>query len=349
MKRRIAYASAIATLLTSAAAFPCGMSFGNNVTIDPHQDIIVGWKDGVETYAFQPTFCGTATDFGLILPVPSKLSQIPTTTDQKAFTTAATLSEPNKHEVTEQSSIGCGGSESRNGAPGGADDSPAVVASGRVGFLDWVQLKATTESSFTDWLTANGYTYSTAASSVFSYYVTKGWYFLAFHISQDAVSGNGTVCRALGPVVLSFPTPDPVVPSRMAAADSTSSYSRVTWRIFGITHGDVQLTFPAANSYDQVLWYSGAIKDADVASFGGLAQSGDRLTRLTYSFYKSSATEDVALTLAPAQDYRGTEDVVVHDDSACSIRPHSRLPHRGLLSLAGLAMVALFAWRRSRS
>jgi hypothetical protein len=135
MKRRIAYASAIATLLTSAAAFPCGMSFGNNVTIDPHQDIIVGWKDGVETYAFQPTFCGTATDFGLILPVPSKLSQIPTTTDQKAFTTAATLSEPNKHEVTEQSSIGCGGSESRNGAPGGADDSPAVVASGRVGFL----------------------------------------------------------------------------------------------------------------------------------------------------------------------------------------------------------------------
>jgi len=182
---------------------------------------------------------------------------------------------------------------------------------------------------------------------VFSYYVTKGWYFLAFHISQDAVSGNGTVCRSLGPVVLSFPAAGPVVPSRMAAADSTSAYSRVTWRIFGITHGDVQLTFSAVNS-DQVLWYSGAIKDADIASFGGLAESGDRLTRLTYSFYKGSATADVDLTLAPAQDYRGTEDVVVHDDSACSIRPYSR-SHSGLLSLAGLSMVVLFAWRRCRS
>jgi Uncharacterized protein conserved in bacteria (DUF2330) len=350
MKRRIAYASALVTLLTSAAAFPCGMSFGNNVTIDPHQDIVVAWKDGVETYAFQPTFCGTATDFGLILPVPAQLSQSPATTDPNAFTTAATLSEPNKHQVTEQSSIGCAtaGSESRNGGLA-ADDSPAVVASGRVGFLDWVQLKASTESSFTDWLTANGYAYSDAASSVFSYYVTKGWYFLAFRISQDAVSGNGTVCRSLGPVVLSFPAAGPVVPSRMAAADSTSAYSRVTWRIFGITHGDVQLTFPAANSYDQVLWYSGAIKDADVASLGGLAQSGDRLTRLTYSFYKGSATADVDLTLTPAQDYRGTEDVVVYDDSACSIRPHHRLPHSGLLSLAGLTIVALFVWRRYRS
>ena len=348
MKRPLAYAAAMVTLLTSAAASPCGMSFGNNVTIDPHQDIIVAWKDGVETYAFQPTFCGTATDFGLILPVPSLLSQEPKTTEQNAFNTAATLSEPNKHEVTEQSNIaGCGASESNAGGAA-ADDSPAVVASGHVGFLDWVQLKATTESSFTDWLTANGYAYSSAASSVFSYYVTKGWYFLAFRISQDAVSGNGTVCRALGPVTLSFPTPDPVVPSRMAAADSTDAYSRVTWRIFGITHGDVQLTFSAANS-DQVLLYSGAIKDADVGSFGGVAQSGDRLTRLTYSFYKISASADVNLTLAPAQDYRGTEDVVVHDDSACSIRPHSRLPHSGLLSLAGLTIVALFAWRRYRS
>ena len=123
----------------------------------------------------------------------------------------------------------------------------------------------------------------------------------------------------------------------------------MTWRIFGITDGDVQLTFPATNSYDQVLWYSGAIKDADIASFGGLAQSGDRLTRLTYSFYKGSATADVDLSLAPAKDYRGTEDVVVHDDFACSIRPHGRLPRSCLLSLAGLTIVALFAWRRYRS
>jgi hypothetical protein len=123
----------------------------------------------------------------------------------------------------------------------------------------------------------------------------------------------------------------------------------VTWRIFGITHNDVQLTFSTEDSYNHVLWYSGAIKSADVASFAQLAQAGDRLTRLAYTFYKNSETADVALMLAPAKDYRGTQDVVVYDDSSCSIRPSRRLPHRALLSLAGLAMVGLFAWRRFRS
>ena len=138
MKRWIAYGSAVVTLLTSAAAFPCGMSFGNNVTIDPHQDIIVEWKDGVETYAFQPTFCGTATDFGLILPVPAQLSKSPdnTTIDPQAFAAAATLSEPYKHQVTEQSSIGCAttGSGSENLAAGTDDRihgySPSLIQSG---------------------------------------------------------------------------------------------------------------------------------------------------------------------------------------------------------------------------
>jgi hypothetical protein len=58
----------------------CGLSLwrcrsATGITVDPHQDIIVVWKDNVETYVFQPIFCGTATDFGLILPVPAPLSQ----------------------------------------------------------------------------------------------------------------------------------------------------------------------------------------------------------------------------------------------------------------------------------
>ncbi len=89
-----------------------------------------------------------------------------------------------------------------------------------MGFLDWVQLKADTEQSFTDWLTTNGYPCTTAASSAFSYYVQKGWYFVAFKISQGAVpdGGSGMVCNALGPVKLSFTSTVPVVPSRMASA-----------------------------------------------------------------------------------------------------------------------------------
>lgn len=77
MKHLLAFAACAAVLLASGTALPCGAPFGTGVAVDPHQDIIVVWKDNVETYVFQPTFCGTATDFGLILPVPASLSAQP--------------------------------------------------------------------------------------------------------------------------------------------------------------------------------------------------------------------------------------------------------------------------------
>ena len=352
MNRWLAFAGGAAVLLAAPAAFPCGAPFGTGITVDPHQDIIVVWKDNVETYTFQPIFCGTATEFGLILPVPGSLSQQPSLTDQQAFTTAAALSEPNKRQVVENhGGLGCaGGSESAGGMRTGSEDTTTVVASGQVGFLDWAELKADTESSFTDWLTTNGYPYSSAAASVFSYYVGKGWYFIAFRINQQAAPDGGTICRSLGPVALSFPTAVPVVPSRMASAGSsaTSVSQRFSWRIFGITHGDSQLGFSSSNIYDRTLWYSGALHAGDVASLSGLAEVGDRLTRLSFSFYSGTQDPDIDLTLAAPADYRGTEDVVVYDDSACSVSRSGRLPHSLVLTLSGLALFGLLCWRRWR-
>jgi len=258
---------------------------------------------------FQPTFCGTASNFGLILPVPSTLTQSPALSDQQAFTAVDTLSAPSYVTVTSCT----GGNTGSSGMTGAAGGAPArggttVVATGRVGFLDWAQLKADTEKSFTDWLTSNGYPYSTAASSVFSYYVQKGWYFVAFKINQGATpdGGSGTVCNALGPVKLSFTSPVPVVPSRMASAGSaTISYgSWFTWRIFGITPGDQQLAFSDGANSNRVLGFSGALTAANVSSLVGLAAAGDRLTKLTVTFSLGSTDPDVGLSLASATDYR---------------------------------------------
>ena len=347
MKRLFAFAAGAAVLLGAAAAFACGAAFGPSITIDSRQDVILVWKDNVETYVFQPIFCGTSTDFGLILPVPATLSQQPSLTDQQAFTTAAALSEPTKNRVYQHNTISCGG-----GAAGGsksATEDTTVVASGQVGILDWVQLKADTESSFTDWLTANGYPYSTTSAGVFSYYVQKGWYFLAFRVSQEAAPDGGRICRALGPVALSFPTPVPVVPSRMASAgNSSDGYGSFSWRIFGITHGDVELAFSDGTSSDRVLMYSGAINAGDVPSFSGLAEAGDRLTRLTFSFYSGTSDPDIGLSLAAPADYRGTEDVYVYDDSICSVSRSGRSTHSFMLPLFGLALLGLVCWRRWR-
>jgi len=290
-------------------------------------------------------FCGTSTDFGLILPVPATLSQNPSLTDKQAFTTAAALSEPTKKIVNEHNGCALGGG-SAAGAKSATDDT-TVVASGQVGFLDWVELKADTESSFTDWLTANGYPYSTASADVFSYYVQKGWYFVAFRISQAAAPDGGTICRALGPVCLVLPHPGA---GRAIAHGKRRQLFRLrfSWRIFGITHGDVELAFSDGSNSNLVLMYSGAINAGDVPSFSGLAEAGDRLTRLMLSFYPTSADPDVGLTVAAPQDYRGTENVFVYDDSACSVSRSGRSAHSFVLPLCGLAMVGLVSWRRWR-
>lgn len=348
MKRCLMLAAGCAGLLASGRAFPCGGGFGTGIQINPQQDIILVWKDGVETYVFQPIFCGTATNFALILPVPAQLSQKPALADQQAFTTAIALSEPKKVEVSEGSSIGCAsGSLGTNGA---ANPGTTVVASGRVGFLDWTQLKAETETSFTDWLTANGYPYPTAASpnysdyllmkGVFDYYVQKGWYFLAFRISQDAVPDGGTICKSLGPVSLAFPTSSAVVPSRMASAGSTAPSSQFTWRVLGITHGDVQLDSGSS------LAFSGAIPDSALPSLAGLAQTGDRLTRLNLSFSPTDEL-DVSLGTIIASDYRATEYVPA-SDSFCSVTKVSASGKHSLLALLGLAFFGLVCWQRWR-
>jgi hypothetical protein len=144
---------------------------------------------------------------------------------------------------------------------------------------------------------------------VFSYYVQKGWYFVAFKINQGATpdGGSGTICNALGPIKLSFTSPVPVVPSRMATAGapSTTYYgSSFSWRIFGITPGDEQLAFSDGANSNRVLGFSGALTAADVSSLASLAAAGDRLTKLTVTFSFGSTDPDVGLSLASATDYR---------------------------------------------
>ena len=77
MQLKLALGTMLAVALIAPAALPCGAPFGNGINVDPEQDIVVVHKNGTETYVFQPRFCGSAQQFGLILPVPAKLSAQP--------------------------------------------------------------------------------------------------------------------------------------------------------------------------------------------------------------------------------------------------------------------------------
>jgi uncharacterized protein (TIGR03382 family) len=301
MKKLLALATLALGATWASAALPCGAPFGD-IAADPHQDIIVAHKGDVETYVFQPVFCGKAKDFGLILPVPSMLIAEPSLSEAAAFDHLVKISAPIERYETQCMSRGGVGVGGDSDAASFGSDGTAVVASGHVGFLDWVQLKADSESAFTTWLDANGYPHDPSADVAFKHYVDMKWYFVAFKVAQEAKELAGG-CTALGPVKLSFSTPLPVVPSRMASAGKSSS-GMFSWRIFGITAADKQIDL-ATPSYLRKLTYSGAINAADVAALGGLASEGDRLTRLTATFY-ATETDDVALIRVAPTDFRDT-------------------------------------------
>jgi len=301
--------SLLTVVFSAKAALACGAPFGVGVNVDPQQDIVVVHKSGVETYVFQPRFCGAAKDFGLILPVPAKLTEEPSLASPAAFTRVDAVSKPAIEDRT--ACLSKGPADGSVGASRAADAGTTVLSSGKVGFLDWVQLQADSETAFTDWLGANGYPYDSQASATFTYYVQKGWYFLAFRISAGAVDAGGATCNTLGPIKLSFPSTNPVVPSRMASArtkdtsGSLSYGSGFSWRIFGITTGDLQFGFTDGETAStRKLGYSGLLTAADEADLTGLGVAGDRLTRLTIFFPYASTDPDVGLSLVAGKDFR---------------------------------------------
>ena len=310
MRLFLAFAMLVVVAMVAPAAFPCGAPFGNGINVDPKQDIVIVHKNDVETYVFQPRFCGTATEFGLILPVPSKLSSAPALSKATVFSQLDSLSLPTYQT---QTVCGRGGTTGSTGAAIGLSSpngGTTVVSSGSVGFMDYSQLKADTVASFTDWLTSNGYPYDSLATDAFSYYVEKGWYFVAFKVSQGTVPSGTTVCKDLGPVKLSFPSTAPVVPTRMATArnrDASGALayaSNFSWRIFGIADGGQQIGFSDGANSQRVLGFSGLLTDANLPDLDGLAVAGDRMDRLTITFAYGSTQPDIGLTKVTGQDYR---------------------------------------------
>jgi hypothetical protein len=317
MKSKLALGTMLAVALVAPAALPCGAPFGNGINVDPRQDIVVVHKNGTETYVFQPRFCGSAKEFGLILPVPAKLAAQPALSKAEVFTKLVEVSQPQIVYTTACANRGGPGDAGAGNWGSGGGSGTTVVSSGTVGFMDYAQIETSSVGALTTWLTSNGYPYDALATSAFDYYVQKGWLFVTFKVNQGDFAGT-TTCKDLGPVKLSFPTSIPVVPTRMATArtrDTSGALSYATnfsWRVFGITEGSQEIGFATGADYVRAFNFSGLLDSAAVGALDGLAVAGDRATKLTVTFNYGSTDPDIALRLATGQDYRETINQVTY-------------------------------------
>lgn len=342
MKKTLWLTTLAAVSLLAPEALPCGAGFGHEVEIEPQQQIIVAYDEGVETYIFSPKFCGKAAEFGLILPVPTTLTENPTLASPELFTQLDELTAPSPQEVCESSGGGCGlpgsGADSADGRGELVDQEVDVISTGTVGLFDWALLQADSATAFTDWLDANSFPYPPSAQEHFEHYVDKQWYFVAFKFTTSAgpPPAGYRLCGDLGPLSLSFTTPEPVIPTRIAAVGASGE---LLWQIFAIADQQQQ-----EETYwvESELLFSAELKAQDLQQYpqiAAIAAEGQRITKLNLTFPAQAISDDIALgPSAQNEDFRATQKVYV-DCGGCSVS----LPHRRLrLPVEGL-MLALMA------
>ncbi|MCC6525751.1 MAG: DUF2330 domain-containing protein [Polyangiaceae bacterium] len=359
MRALASFVAFVLVLSSAATALPCGAPFGDEIRVEPDQKIVVGYHAGIETYVFGPRFCGKASAFGLVLPVPTPLSASPALAAPELFHELDALSAPTvqiEYVCADESGegLGCGTAASDKALAGG-NQGVNVIDAGRVGDFDWVQVQADTQAAFTDWLDANGYPYPAGATAVFDHYVGKGWYFVAFKFATtlSAPPPGSEVCGDLGPFALEFPTPEPVVPARITAAGAMGS---LVWDVYTLT-AEQQRALPDPGILSSELRYAWGLAAADLADLpevATLAVAGDHVTRLRLTIEPSWLADDLAFAVEPAPgDFRATDiQYVTRSCDGCSVRAGSgarRLPAADLLLwLGALALACRTGRRRAR-
>lgn len=333
----------LAAVMVPSMALACGGFFAQGVEVTADQKIVMTHRDGVETYTFRPHFCGEATDFGVILPIPSVLSTSPALASNALFEQLDTLTAPKVVEECASSGIGCGAGapDSIEGAVDRGSNGVSVIDRGHVGVFDYVLLQATNASAFTDWLDQNGFPRGRASDDVYASYVAKSWYFVAFKVSVggQAPDAGQKLCGDLGPIQLSFASAAPVVPARIASVNGGGG----TWRLFTIA-AHQQVLDPASAGFTSKLYFSGAIDQATLSAFpaiGDVAHRDERLTVIDAKFSANTATTDLALLDGPQGDFRRTQVVYKNCVVNCSSGPGI-----GAGALAGLGLWLVYPRRR---
>lgn len=342
----------LALLIRASPVQACGGGYGADLEISDAQIVALSYRDGVETYVFQPAFCGGSASFGIILPIPGALEGEPTIADGDLFEALDELSAP-KREVEEVCKAE--GNRTAGGSPdGGASNEDGfgsgaeVLAGGRVDIFEWVLLEAQSASELTAWLDDNDFPYDVFATDTFALYVDDGFTFVAFKVAEHALEGEA--CGTFGPIKVRFATDEPIVPLRIATAHEDATWRLFQWRILAVSDAQLE-TVPGGITGQANLRFSGAIDEDAIQKWPALAELAEpdeRLTVLDLEFEGPSVTRDLRLRETATEDFRRTERVTMFvecEEDGCAVVAS---PRAGLESWCAIAAALLFVARRRR-
>lgn len=167
-------------------------------------------SDRIQTLVVQPTFSGTATEFGMVMPIPNipEINEAPEDMFEELW------------EYTGYSgyAIAMDGS----GSNAVADSSVVVLEQKAVGDFETVLLTAENARDLIDWLNSHDFQFVKEDEANFDYYVQKGgYYFVAMKVNMDKVDigDDGTIDGKLRPIEFVFKSEQPMLPFRIMAHD----------------------------------------------------------------------------------------------------------------------------------
>lgn len=179
--------------------------------------------------------------------------------------------------------------------------------------------------------------------------------FVAFEVtaSTQAPPAGLKLCGDLGPIQLSFPAVQPVIPSRIARLNSVAG-PQPRWRIYAVAanqqqlgqHGDFGAPTPAP------VYFAGPLRTSELGTYpalSALSKDGARLTVLDVDFHYLP-DDDIYLEDNPAPaDYRSRREVFQPCGSGCTVggaRPKDLI---GMAVILGASAVVRRRGRRRQN
>jgi len=318
---------ALCTLILSGLAVPvfaaCPPTFPPpDYHVMPDDDVqafvTYSESDRIQTLVVQPTFSGTATEFGMVMPIPDmpEINEAP----EDMFDELWVYTEYALPEVVfaEQSDPYMS-----------ADSSVVVLEQKAVGDFETTLLTAGDAGDLIDWLNSHDFQFATEDEANFDYYVQKGgYYFVAMKVNMDRVDvgDDGTIDGQLRPIEFVFKSEQPMLPFRIMAHDMDPM-------IFTLyTLGDIPYYIPGVE-----IIFADRIPDGsspDIESLERYDPSDRWLFRMEVDFDPRAIEGNLILhRLHDADDWMQRLSPVV------TINPHLSLPSSGIMPLFRLSVM----------
>jgi len=190
--------------------------------------------------------------------------------------------------------------------PSGPDSGVEVVKALRSGPLDAKVVRASSGAELVDWLKLNGFQYGNADVAAIDDYLRRKWLFVVWKlVPQPGSAFEGS--SASPPLVLSFPTPEPVYPLALTAAGGNRL--DLVLYVYASTRMEPSVAMHTAFAGSANLSTSMFFEEQDkaaVAQFDALRPLPGYLTKLVKRLSADEMRRDIQFVQAAGKgDFRG--------------------------------------------